>query len=209
MLLLAGSLAVEKVRSAPVRRAVGAAVRRGRVVVFLPGFGGHVRRDGDGLLLAAGWRVPGRGEDLGPVAVQGHGGGPQRAADLPHDRGAGDAVIAIGVVAGDPAELVAGGLGGLLVVGFGLFRGGVAGQRAELEQCAGCCRAVEVAVGDDGAVMGPAGAAVGRVQVLDQLRPGQAQRHRPGPGVAVGVAGVGQDAAGRDARRGHRGQHRD
>ena len=37
--------------------------------MFLPGFGGYVRWDGDGLLLAAGGQVLGRGEDLGPVAV--------------------------------------------------------------------------------------------------------------------------------------------
>src|SRR6516225_512798 len=48
---------------------VGLAVLLGGVVVFLPGFGGRVWRDGDGLLLAAGGRVSGRGEDLGPVAV--------------------------------------------------------------------------------------------------------------------------------------------
>ena len=39
--------------------------------------------------------------------------------------------------------------------------------------------------------------------------PAQAQRHRPGAGVAVGVAGVSQDVAERDAVLGHRCQHRD
>ena len=110
-------------------------------------------------------------------------------------------MVAVGVVAGDPAELVAGGLGGLLVVGIGLFRGGVAGQGCEFEQGAGGGRAVEVAVGDDGAVVGAAGAAVGGVQVLDELRAGLPEREGPGVGVAVGVAGVGQDVAERDAVR--------
>ena len=151
----------------------------------------------------------GRGEDLRPVAGQRHGGRAQRAADLAHGRGAHDPVVAVGVVAGDLAELVAGGLGGLLVVRGGLVRGGVAGERAEFQQRAGGGRAVEVAVGDDGAVVGAAGAAVERVQVLDQLRAGCAEREGPGAGVAVGVAGVGQDVAERDAVSGHRGQHRD
>jgi hypothetical protein len=84
--------------------------------VFLAGFSCDVRADGDGLLSAAGRRVLGRGEDLGPVPVQRHGGGPERAADLAGDSGAGGAVVAVGVVAGVPAELVAGELGGLLVV---------------------------------------------------------------------------------------------
>ena len=42
-----------------------------------------------------------------------------------------------------------------------------------------------------------------------RLRPGGAQRDGPAPGVAVGVPGIGQDVAERDAGRGHRGQHRD
>jgi hypothetical protein len=123
--------------------------------------------------------------------------------------GAGDPVVAVGVVAGDPAELVAGEFGGLGVVGGGLAGGGVAGQRPESGQRSERGRAVEVPVGDDGAVVGAAGAAVGRVQVLDQLRAGQAERDGPGGGVAVGVAGVGQDVAERDAVAGHLGQHRD
>ena len=121
----------------------------------------------------------GRGEDLGPVAVQRHGGRAQRAADLAHGGGAHDPVVAVGVVGGDPAELVAGELGGLLVVRGGLVRGGVAGQRPEFQQRAGRGRAVEVAVGDDGAVVGAAGAAVERVQVLDQLRAGLARAGWP------------------------------
>ena len=129
-------------------------------------------------------RVLGWGEDLRPLPVQGHRGRAQGAADLAHGRGAGDAVIAVGVVAGDPAELVAGGLGGLLVVCIGLSRGGVAGERAEFQQRAGGGGAVQVPVADDGAVVGAAGSAVGWVQVLDQLCPGLAERDGPALGVA-------------------------
>ncbi len=49
--------------------------------------------------------------------------------------------------------------------------------------------------------MGALGAAVVRVQVLDELRAGGAEREGPGVGVAVGVAGVGEDVAERDAGR--------
>ena len=48
-------------------------------------------------------------------------------------------------------------------------------------------------------MVGAAGAAVERVQVLDQLGAGLPEREGPGVGVAVGVAGVGQDVAERDA----------
>jgi len=47
------------------------------------------------------------------------------------------------------------------------------------------------------------------VQVLDQIRAGGPERDSPGAGVAVGVAGVGQDVAEADAVAGHRGQHGD
>jgi hypothetical protein len=50
--------------------------------------------------------VLGRGEDLGPVPVQGHGGGPEGAADLAGDGGAGDAVVDVVVVAGEAAGFV-------------------------------------------------------------------------------------------------------
>src|SRR5215472_7979691 len=55
-------------------------------------------------------------------------------------------------------------------MGAGLLGGGVAGERSELQQQrrrrgGG---AVQVAVGDDGAFVGAAGAAVGGVQVLDE-----------------------------------------
>ena len=55
----------------------------------------------------------------------------------------------------------------------------------------------------------PRGPRSERVQVLDQLRAGLPEREGPGVGVAVGVAGVGQDVAERDAVAGHRGQHGD
>jgi len=83
-------------------------------------------------------------------------------------------VVAVGVVAGDAPELVTGQLGGPGVVRGGLFRGGVAGERPEFRQGAGRARAVQVPVGDDGAVVGAFGAAVVRVQVLDELRAGGA-----------------------------------
>ncbi len=71
-----------------------------------------------------------RGEDLGPLPVQGHGGGAERAADLSRGGGAGDPVVAVSVVAGDFPGFAAGCSGGLLVVRRGLVRGGVAGERA-------------------------------------------------------------------------------
>jgi hypothetical protein len=46
-----------------------------------------------------------------------------------------------------------------------------------------------------------------RVQVLDELRPGLAERQCPGIGVAVRVPGVVQDVAEADPGGGHRGQH--
>ena len=97
-------------------------------------------------------------------------------------------MVAVGVVAGEAAGLAAGELSGLRVVGCGLFPGGAAGQRAEFQQRAGCRGAVEVAVGDDGAVVGAFGAAVVRVQVLDELRACGSEREGPGISVAVGVA---------------------
>ena len=118
-------------------------------------------------------------------------------------------MVAVGVVGADPAELVLGQLGGPGVVRGGLLAGGAGGQRPELEQRLGRGGAVQAAVGDDGAVVGAAGAAVGWVQVLDQLGAGGAQRDRPGPGVAVGAAGVGQDIAERDAVGRHLLQDRD
>ena len=66
--------------------------------------------------------------------------GPERAADLAHGGGAGDAVVAVGVVGGDPAELVAGELGGLLVVRGGLLRRWRRGRSGpEFQQRRGVC----------------------------------------------------------------------
>ena len=170
--------------------------------MFLAGLGRHLRRDGDGLLGAAGRRVLGRGEDLGPVAVEFHRVRAERAADLAHDRGAHDAVVAVGVVAVIRPSLCRAELGGLLVVGGGLLGGGVAGQRPEFQQRAWGGRAVQVPVGDDGAVVGAAGSAVEGCRSWIELGPGLAERDGPGFGVAVGVAGVGQDVAERDAGAG-------
>jgi hypothetical protein len=69
-------------------------------------------------------------------------------------------VIAVGVVSGEAAELVAGGLGGLAVVRGGLLAGGVAAKGPELQQRPRCARAVEVSVADDGTLVGAPGAAV-------------------------------------------------
>src|SRR5262249_29446087 len=161
-----------------------AAPGRGRVVVFLRGLGEHVRGDGDGLLGAAGLGVLRELQDLGPVPVQGHRGGAQRAADLAHGGQAPDPVVAVMVVSGEAAEVVAGQLGGAAVVVLGLPAGGGAGERAEFQQRARCAGAVEVAVGDDGTVVGALGPAVVRVQVLHEGGAGGAQRDRPGVRVA-------------------------
>src|SRR5262249_56300256 len=133
---------------------VGAPPGRGRVVVFLGGLGEHVRRDGDRLLGAAGLGMFWGLQDLWPVQVQRHGGGPQRAADLARSGGALHPVVAVGVVAGEAAELVPGQLGGLAVVGGGLLFGGGAGERPELQQPAGCLGAVQAAAGGGGALVG-------------------------------------------------------
>jgi hypothetical protein len=60
-------------------------------------------------------------------------------------------VVAVGVVGGEAAELVAGQFGGLAVVAGGLLFDSGAGGRPELQQPARCLRAVQVPVGDDGA----------------------------------------------------------
>ena len=141
----------------------------------------------------------------GPLPVAGHGGGPERAADLARGGGAHDAVVAVSVVGAGPAEFVPGEFGGLGVVRGDLLWGGGGGQRPEFQQRFGGGGAVQVAVGDDGAVVGAAGSAVVRVQVLDELGAGGAERDGPGAGVAVGVAGVGEDVAEADAVFGHAG----
>src|SRR4029077_15557203 len=142
-------------------------------------------RDGEGLLGAAGGRVFWRGEDFWPVPVQGHGGGAEGAGGLAHDGGAHDPVVAVGVAGGDAAELVPGGLGCLGVVDGGVLGGGGAGQGPEFQQRAGGAGAVQVAVGDDGAVVGAFGAAVVGVEVLDEGGAGGPQGDGPGGGVAV------------------------
>ena len=86
-------------------------------------------------------------------------------------------MVAVGVVSADRSELVLCQLGCLGVVRGGLLSGGSGGQRPELKQCLGRGRAVQVAVGDDRAVVGAAGSAVVRVQVL-------ARPDRPGIGTA-------------------------
>jgi len=78
------------------------------------------------------------------------------------------------VVGGEAAELVPGQLGGLCVVRGGLFFGRVAGQWPQFQQRARGLGAVQAAVADDRAVVGALGAAVVRVQVLDELRAGGA-----------------------------------
>ena len=88
--------------------------------------------------------------------------------------------------------------------------GGVpGGQRAELQQRRGGGGAVEVPVGDDRAVVGSLRAAVVGVEVLDELGAGVAEGDGPGGGVAVGVAGVVEHVAERDAGGGHLEQHGD
>jgi hypothetical protein len=52
-------------------------------------------------------------------------------------------VVAVLVVAGEAAELVAGELGGLAVMICGLLFGGGAGERPEVQQRAGCLGAVQ------------------------------------------------------------------
>src|SRR5579875_2275534 len=137
-----------------------------------------LHEQGKGGTVMVCWVLQGL-QDFRAVPVQGHRRRAERAADLPCGGGAGDAVVAVGVVAGEAAEFVAGGLGGLRVMLRALLRGGGAGQRPELEQGAGGARAVEAAVGDDRAGVGAPGAAVVGVQVLDELRARGAQRGGP------------------------------
>jgi hypothetical protein len=82
-------------------------------------------------------------QDFRAVPVQHHRLRAERAADLARGGGAGDAVVAVGVVAGDPAGLVTGQLGGLAFPVRGLFPGGGAGERPEFQQRARCAGAVQ------------------------------------------------------------------
>ena len=152
------------------------------------------------------WACSGGCRISGRSRVQRHRRGAERAADLTQGGGALHAVVAVLVVAGEAAELVPGQLGGLAFPVRGLFPGGGAGGRPGLQQRARCLGAVQVAVGDDRAVVGAFGPAVVGVQVLDELGAGGSERDGPGSGVAVGVAGVAEDVAERDLLAGHRGQ---
>src|SRR5258706_293440 len=99
------------------------------------------------------------------------GGGPRGGAgDLGHGGGANHPVVAVGVAGNDGAELVLCEFGCLAVMAGDLLGGGVAGQRAELQQRPGRGRAVQVAVGDDRAVVGSLRPAVVRVQTSDAFK---------------------------------------
>jgi len=102
--------------------------------VLLCRLGEHVRRDGEGLLCAAGLGVLGGLQDFRAVPVQSHRRGAVRAADLAHGGRALDPVVAVGVVSGEAAELVAGGLGGLRVMRCGLLPGRARGEGPRFQQ---------------------------------------------------------------------------
>src|SRR5258708_6046704 len=167
------------------------------------GGGGGGRRGGGGGGAALRGGARGRRRGGGGRAGRVVGWAAGRGAVLPCQCGAGDAVVAVGVVAGVAGQLVPGELGCLLVVGGHVLGWRAGRQRREFQQRRGCLRAVQVAVGDDGALVGAAGPAVVRVQVLHQARAGPAQRDGPRVGVAVGVAGVGEQVAERDPVGGH------
>jgi hypothetical protein len=145
--------------------------------------------------------------DVPAAAVQPHRWRPERAADLARGGGALGPVAAVFIVAGEAAELVAGGLGGLRVVCRGLRGSRRAGERPEFQQRARRGRAVEVPVGDDRALVSAPGAAVVGVEVLDEGGAGLAERDGPVSRDAVGVAGVCQDIAEHDPVLRHGGQH--
>ena len=69
-------------------------------------------------------------QDFRAVPVQGHRGGPERAADLARRGGALHPVVAVGVVGGEAAELVPGQLGGRVFPVRSLLAGGGAGERS-------------------------------------------------------------------------------
>jgi hypothetical protein len=76
--------------------------------VFLPGFLGYFGPGRDGLLGAAGLRVLGRDQDLGPGAARQHRFGAERAAEFPGGGWAGMAAMAVGAGGGVQAEFAAG-----------------------------------------------------------------------------------------------------
>ena len=130
--------------------------------------------------------------------------GLEGAADLAVRGGADHAVVAVGVGSGDRREFVSGQLGGLLVVEGGLLGCGGGWERSELEQGGGGGGAVEPAVGAGRAVVGAFGAAVVGVQIdrsvsIAECPGGERERLR----LAVGVAGVGEQIADRDAGGDH------
>ncbi len=140
-------------------------------------------------------------EDLRAVTVQRHRWRPERAADLARGGGGAlDLVVAVFIVAGEAAELVAGGLGGLRVVCRGLRGSRRAGERPEFQQRARCGRTVQVPVRDDRALVSAPGAAVVGVEVLDEGGAGPPERDYSVSRDAVGVAGVCQDIAQRGSR---------
>ncbi len=88
----------------------------------------------------------------------------------------------------------------------GLLPGSGAGERPEFQQRARRAGAVQASVADDRSMAGAFRPAVIGVEVLDELRSGGAQRDGPGGGVAVGVAGIGEDVAERELLPGHGGE---
>jgi hypothetical protein len=182
----------------------------GEVVVFLGALGVDGGGHGDRLLLAALRRVLGCPQHLRAGGVELHRRGPQRAAQLGLDGGAGDAVMAVLVAARDRGELVAGELLAEPVVRLPLVGVCAPRERSELEQRLGGGRAVEVAVEADRALVGALHSLVVGVEVVDEADAAAPQRQRPVLRHAVGVAAVGQQIADLDAAAGrHAPQHRD
>ncbi len=157
--------------------------------------------------VAAGGRVLGWGEDRGAVVRSRYRLWSEWAAEFALGGGAGRAVVAVGVVAGDRRELVAREFGALLVVFGGLLGARAAREWLGLEQGGGGGGAVEVAVVAGRAHVGAVRAAVVGVQVLDQVGAERADRERPVLGDAVGVAGVGEHVCDRDAAVVHLFEH--
>ena len=118
-----------------------------------------------------------------------------------------DAVVAVGVVGGDAAELVAGGLGGLASwsAACSLVAARASGPSSSRGRgVAGQYRLPLAMIAPSWVPLGPRSWGC---RSWTSCAPAGAQRERPGGGVAVGVAGVGEDVAERDPGGGHRGQH--